>query len=184
VDGINDVVEEHLTIQVQSNRPGVLGTAVINGKATEVIDTQHYVEQTDPEWFQNKGTAHLRVLIVNSSNFFRQMLTTSLRAEKFQTEDVGIASDALSLLENDPKFDAIIVDFDDDAEDLTQWVHSQKQTSGIPVIGLCSRLTPPIQQRADESGCNALLEKLNISALSREIQNLCNQRERNQGVSA
>ncbi len=184
VDGINDVVEEHLTIQVQSNRPGVLGTAVINGKATEVIDTQHYVEQTDPDWFQNKGTSHLRVLIVNSSNFFRQMLVTSLRAEKFQTEDVGIASDALSLLENDPRFDAIIVDFDDDAEDLTQWVHSQKQTSGIPVIGLCSRLTPPIQQRADESGCNALLEKLNISALSREIQNLCNQREWNQGVSA
>ncbi len=184
VDGINDVVEEHLTIQVQSNRPGVLGTAVINGKATEVIDTQHYVEQADPEWFQNKGTSHLRVLIVNSSNFFRQMLTTSLRAEKFQTEDVGIASDALSLLENDPKYDAIIVDFDDDAEDLTQWVHSQKQTSGIPVIGLCSRLTPPIQQRADESGCNTLLEKLDISALSREIQNLCNQREWNQGVSA
>jgi len=184
VDGINDVVEEHLTIQVQSNRPGVLGTAVIDGKATEVIDTQHYVEQTDPEWFQNKGTSHLRVLIVNTSNFFRQMLTTSLRAEKFQTQDVEIASDALSLLENDSKFDAIIVDFDDDAEDLTQWVHSQKQTSGIPVIGLCSRLTPPIQQRADESGCNVLLEKLDISALSREIQSLCNQREWNQGVSA
>ncbi len=187
VDRINDVVEEHLSIQVQSNRPGVLGTAVINGKATEVIDTQHYVEQTDPEWFQNKGTTHLRVLIVNSSNFFRQMLTTSLRAEKFQTQEAGSASDALSLLESDHKFDAIIVDYDnddDDAADLTQWIHNQKLTSGIPVIGLCSRLTPPVQQRADESGCNALLEKLNIAALSREIQNLCNQREWNQGVSA
>ncbi len=187
VDGINDVVDEHLSIQVQSNRPGVLGTAVINGKATEVIDTQYYVERTDPEWFQNRVTSHLRVLIVNSSNFFRQMLITSLRAEKFQTQDAASASDALNLLENDHNFDAIIIDYDnsdDDPEDLTQWIHSQKQTSAIPVIGLCSRITPPIQQRADEAGCSTLLEKLNISVLSSEIQNLCNQREWNQGVSA
>ncbi len=185
VDGINDVVEEHFTIQVQSNKPGVLGTAVINGKATEVIDTQHYVERTDPDWFRNKGTTHLRLLIVNNSGFFKQMLSTSLRAEQYQTHAVESASEALSLLEDDSSFDAIIVDYDnDDAGDLTEWIHTQKQTSGIPVIGLCSRLTPPIQQKANETGCNAILEKLDIPSLSREIQSLCNQREWNQGVSA
>ena len=43
VDAIRDIVEASLTLQRRAVRPGVLGVAVIDGRATEVIDTDHYL---------------------------------------------------------------------------------------------------------------------------------------------
>jgi len=45
VNAIHDIVEEHLNLQRRASRPGVLGVAVISGRATEVIDTDHYLRQ-------------------------------------------------------------------------------------------------------------------------------------------
>src|SRR4029079_1762608 len=43
VDEIVDIVEERLQIELTSAKPGVLGSAVIKGQATEVIDISHYL---------------------------------------------------------------------------------------------------------------------------------------------
>ena len=45
VNEIHDIVDEHLNLQRRATRPGVLGVAVISGRATEVIDTDHYLRQ-------------------------------------------------------------------------------------------------------------------------------------------
>ncbi len=45
VNAIHDIVEAHVTLQRRATRPGVLGVAVIAGRATEVIDTDHYLRQ-------------------------------------------------------------------------------------------------------------------------------------------
>ena len=38
VDEIVDIVEDKLDIEVASNRPGVLGYAVVKGATTEIVD--------------------------------------------------------------------------------------------------------------------------------------------------
>src|SRR5215831_5419971 len=43
VDEIVDIVEERLRIEIASQRPGVLGSAIIKGQATEVVDIAHYL---------------------------------------------------------------------------------------------------------------------------------------------
>ncbi len=43
VNEIRDIVEEHVKLQRRAARPGVLGVAVIAGRATEVIDTDHFL---------------------------------------------------------------------------------------------------------------------------------------------
>ena len=45
VDEIVDIVEQRLDIEVASERPGVLGYAVIKGTATEIIDIAHFLPQ-------------------------------------------------------------------------------------------------------------------------------------------
>ncbi len=45
VDAIIDIVEEKVRIEVGGERPGVLGTAILAGRATEIIDHAHYVER-------------------------------------------------------------------------------------------------------------------------------------------
>ncbi|MFT3997003.1 MAG: chemotaxis protein CheA [Asticcacaulis sp.] len=43
VDEIVDVVEDFLTIELSPDRPGVRGTAVITGRACEILDVDHYL---------------------------------------------------------------------------------------------------------------------------------------------
>ena len=45
VDVIRDIVEASLSLQRRASRPGVLGVAVIDGRATEVIDTDHFLRR-------------------------------------------------------------------------------------------------------------------------------------------
>ena len=43
VDQILDIVQDRLDIEIKSPREGMLGSAVINGRATEIVDIDHYV---------------------------------------------------------------------------------------------------------------------------------------------
>jgi two-component system chemotaxis sensor kinase CheA len=57
VDQILDIVEESFAVQRPASRPGVLGSAVIQGRVTELLDMQHAIgvlearaDQQDDEW--------------------------------------------------------------------------------------------------------------------------------------
>jgi two-component system, chemotaxis family, sensor kinase CheA len=45
VDEIVDIVEERLEVELKNRRAGVLGTAVVAGKATEIIDVDHVLRR-------------------------------------------------------------------------------------------------------------------------------------------
>ena len=47
VDAIVDIVEAAVTLEMAGGRPGVVGTAVIAGRATELIDPGHYIRLAD-----------------------------------------------------------------------------------------------------------------------------------------
>jgi len=49
VNEIRDIVEEHVQLQRRAARPGVLGVSVIAGRATEVIDTDHFLRHAHGE---------------------------------------------------------------------------------------------------------------------------------------
>ena len=54
VDEIVDIVEDRLDIQVASDNPGVLGSAIIKGQATEIIDVGHFLPLAFEDWFRRK----------------------------------------------------------------------------------------------------------------------------------
>src|SRR5450755_1969312 len=51
VDEIIDIVEERLHIEVAGSQEGILGSAVIKGQATEVIDIGHFLPMAFADWF-------------------------------------------------------------------------------------------------------------------------------------
>ena len=58
VDEIVDIVEERLNIEVRpALREGILGSAVIKGQATEVIDVGHFLPLAFADWFSPQGDA-------------------------------------------------------------------------------------------------------------------------------
>ncbi len=50
VDEIVDIVEDRLNIELISETPGFLGSAVIKGQATEVIDIAHFLPLAFADW--------------------------------------------------------------------------------------------------------------------------------------
>src|SRR4029079_10352078 len=102
VDEIIDIVEDSLEIGVGSGRPGVLGSAVIRGRATEILDIGHFLPLAFEDWFRRKdarGDHRQRaVLLVDDSAFFRNMLSPLLKAAGYDVTAVASAQEALSLL--------------------------------------------------------------------------------------
>ncbi|HEY6434598.1 MAG TPA: chemotaxis protein CheW, partial [Acetobacteraceae bacterium] len=45
VDGVVDLVEDRVAIEVTSTRPGVLGTAIVAGQAMDIVDVDHWLKQ-------------------------------------------------------------------------------------------------------------------------------------------
>ena len=60
VDEIVDIVEQRLDIEVASERPGVLGYAVVKGSATEIIDIGHFLPQAFADWFRRRDARPAR----------------------------------------------------------------------------------------------------------------------------
>ena len=79
VDEIVDVVHDRLAVEGGSARPGLLGTALVQGAATEVVDTVHWLSQAGGDWFRPRAAALARrLLVVEDSAFFRNMLIPAL----------------------------------------------------------------------------------------------------------
>ena len=83
VDEIVDIVDEVLNIEMVATTPGFIGTAVIKEKATEVLDVAYYLTMAHEDWFikdraANEELRERRVLLVDDSAFFRNMITPLL----------------------------------------------------------------------------------------------------------
>ena len=54
VDQIIDIVEENIVIQHPSPRAGVLGSAVIQHRVTDLLDVRGLVREANPAFFENQ----------------------------------------------------------------------------------------------------------------------------------
>ena len=62
-----------LNIEITATQPGIPGSAIIDGKATDIIDAGYYLTQAFNDWFQSQaaptsaGGEPKRLLLVRSS---------------------------------------------------------------------------------------------------------------------
>jgi two-component system chemotaxis sensor kinase CheA len=57
VDQILDIVSEHVVVQRHSSRVGVLGSAVIQHRVTDLLDVHAVMHSTDPTFFKTADAA-------------------------------------------------------------------------------------------------------------------------------
>ena len=99
VDEIIDIVEERLHIEVAGQADGILGSAVIKGQATEVIDVGHFLPMAFADWFSRKemreSSTARSVLLVDDSAFFRNMLAPVLKAAGYKVRVAVNAQEGL-----------------------------------------------------------------------------------------
>ena len=86
VDEIVDIVEDKMVVELAGEKPGILGSAIIDGKATEILDAGYYLSIGHRDWFGTQGQQAAfgidggakQVLLVDDSSFFRNLLAPML----------------------------------------------------------------------------------------------------------
>jgi two-component system, chemotaxis family, sensor kinase CheA len=97
VDEIIDIIEEVLEINLESPAAGVLGSAVLRGRATDIIDIGHFVpELGGGDFHRLRGSK--RLLLCEGSEFVRAMLAPVLQSSGFEVHSAPTADEAESKL--------------------------------------------------------------------------------------
>ena len=150
VDEIVDIVDDTLNIQVASENPGVLGSAVVRGHATEIIDVGHFLPLAFEDWFRRKEqqVQHRPCSVLLSgtnSPFFLNMLTPVLQAAGYVVTTAASARDALALLSEGQAFDVAITDIempDMNGFQFAEAVRGDPRIGNLPIIALSSVVSP------------------------------------------
>jgi two-component system chemotaxis sensor kinase CheA len=172
VDEIIDIVEERLHIEVASSRDGVLGSAVIKGLATEVIDVGHFLPMAFADWFHRKemraSSTAQSILLVDDSAFFRNMLAPVLKAAGYKVRVATNAQEGLVVLRSGQEFDAILTDIempDMNGFEFAETIKADHKLAAMPIIALSSMVSPAAIERGRQAGFHDYVAKFDRPGL-------------------
>jgi two-component system, chemotaxis family, sensor kinase CheA len=172
VDEIVDIVDDRLDVELVAGRSDLVGSAVIRGRATEIVNVAHYLPLAHEDWMRpaaGRGfTAIRNVLLVDDSAFFREMLTPVLKAAGFRVLAAESADEALSLLGAGACADIVVADIDMPGKNgfqLVEAMRAQARFARLPVIALSSGVTPEAVERARKLGIAEFVAKFDRSGL-------------------
>lgn len=180
VDEILDILEEHIDVQYSAERMGVIGSAIINGKATDIIDVSYYVRKSDKDWFMHEGEGDFedgksatighkrRVLLVDDSPFFRNMMTPLLNVAGYEVTTQESAVDALEMLERGEVFDVIVSDIEMpemSGFEFAEKVRSNADIRKTPLVALSSHATSADISRGQQAGFQKYVAKFDRDTL-------------------
>ena len=172
VDEILDVVEEYLDIDNAGERAGFLGSVDIGKRVTEEMDTAWWLRQAGEDWFggaarQAAGEPR-RVLMVEDSAFFRNLVVPALSAAGYAVTAVPHAKEALRLREAGAMFDVVVSDIempDLDGYALARSLREGGAWAALPLIALTGRAGPDDIEAGREAGFTDYVAKFDREAL-------------------
>ena len=182
VDEIVDIIEDRLEIELGSEKPGIFGSAIIADHATDIIDTGYYLGQAYGDWFDTKrhsqgsfegGVVKRKVLLVDDSAFFRNLLTPMLTVAGYSVTAVESASQALSMREAGDDFDLIISDIEMPEMDGFQFAANLRASGSWtekPIIALSSHNSPSDMARGRDIGFTDYVAKFDRDGLLQTLQ--------------
>ncbi|WP_315786855.1 hybrid sensor histidine kinase/response regulator [Bradyrhizobium sp. SZCCHNR2011] len=181
VDEIIDIVEERLNIQVSGAKDGILGSAVIKGQATEVIDVGHFLPMAFADWFIRKEMATeaqtQSVLLVDDSPFFRNMLAPVLKSAGYKVRTAASAIEGLATLRSGHTFDIVVTDIEMpemNGFEFAEAIRSDQNLNQLPVIAVSSLVSPAAIERGRQAGLYDYIAKFDrpglIAALKEQIE--------------
>lgn len=183
VEEIHDIVEERLHIDGNSHRTGVLSVCMIAGKISEIIDIDYFLRLAHPNWFTPsaaKDTNKMRVLLVDDSRFFIELLGPLVRANNAKVVTANDGRQALDFLEKGELFDVVISDIEMSNVDgltLARSIRANPLWRDQKLIALTARGSEEDRTAAMIAGFDDFITKTNRAALITAIGQLMNNAE-------
>lgn len=172
VDEIVDIVEERLDVEISAERSDLIGSAVLRGRATEIINIAHFLPLAYDDWARGSRKPEKRsatLLLVDDSAFFRDMLSPVLKAAGYNVITAGSAEAALNTLMGNGRIDVVVCDLDMPGRngfDLVAAMRkAEERVSALPVIGLSGTIGVDAIERARSLSILDLVAKFDRSGL-------------------
>jgi two-component system chemotaxis sensor kinase CheA len=172
VDEIIDIVEERLNIEVTGAQDGILGSAVIKGQATEVIDVGHFLPMAFADWFSRKemrpSSNAQSVLLVDDSAFFRNMLAPVLKAAGYKVRTAPNAQEGLAALRSGQAFDVVLTDIEMpemNGFEFAEIIRGDHHLGQMPIIALSAMVSPAAIERGRQAGFHDYVAKFDRPGL-------------------
>lgn len=179
VDAIVDIVDEVIDIDmIAAQDRGIVGSTMIRGRATDIIDLAHYLPIHDRGWCYPGPVANTgdrfpgaQVLLVEPSRFLRDMLMPVLKASghrvtfatDFEAATQQIAGGSIT---------TVLIDLDGDVDGSFAFVASLREAPAgdrLRLIGMTTLVTPDLHMRAGQARLNEVVAKFDRRALLAEL---------------
>ncbi len=183
VDEIVDIVEDKLKIEIATDVPGLIGSAIVAGKATDIIDAGYFLVQAFDDWFDAEEKPELQidgpgkqVLLVDDSPFFRNLLSPLLSVAGWNVTAVASGADALARRDKGEMYDVIISDIEMpemDGYSFAKAVRGDKRWGTTPMVALSGHVTELAMAEGREAGFDDYVTKSDrevlISSLAQTV---------------
>ncbi len=171
VGEIVDIVHAPFDIKLSSEEAkqhGYLGSMVIAGKTTDVVDVGYLLadlvdEAVHEHAFVNKDKIKSnRLLFLEDSPFFRNLTVPFLTAAGYKVTSVESGQEGIAELSKGGKYDIIVTDIEMpgmDGFEFTQACRSNPQYASIPIVAYTSSLSEDIIKKGKSVGMYDCINK-------------------------
>ncbi len=179
VDHIEDIIEDTVAVKVSGAARGLLGSAVIGGKVTDLIDLHTIVKICGDDWLLNPDTPKVdaaRVLIVDPSSTVRELLRSYLEITGYRVYEAATWPEAQAfLLQQTAEVIATGLNpFGKESQTLIAAVREKSGAASIPVVALLDKVlmaaVPP--QGLGSYGFDAWIPRGDRDALLQTMKDL------------
>jgi two-component system, chemotaxis family, sensor kinase CheA len=182
VDEIVDIVEDILDIELSTERPELVGSAVIRGRATEIVNIAHYLPLAYDDWLQSDKPHHpvesKNILLVDGSAFFRDMLSPVLKAAGYRVITASSSDEAMRKLTETRNIALVVTDMELSGKsgfDLIAEMRAVKSVARLPVVMLSSQVNASSLEKARQLNVNECVAKFDRTGLLTAITEIFNE---------
>jgi two-component system chemotaxis sensor kinase CheA len=176
-----DAVEVNMNVDGQTLRqPGVMGSMVIDGHTTLMVDIYELVHTLEPEWFaERQGMEKVpaaTILYAEDSAFFRSQVRRVMEEEGFSVIEAEDGARAWELLqEHADEISLVATDIEMPNMDgfaFTEKIRSDERFAHLPVIALTTLTSEADQARGKAAGVDDYQIKLDRERLIGSLRRL------------
>lgn len=176
VEQILDIVKAPYALKMKSKQAGLMGSMVLAGKTTDILDISHYVTEVfGSAGNEIKDQVPLKVLFAEDSPFFRNMTIPFLEQAGLEVFAVDSGEAALDFLRQNNPVDIVVTDIEMPGMggfELTRVIKKDPALCHLPVYGFTSTVNEKLVEQAKQSGFVDYIEKTNRTQLITSIRSI------------
>lgn len=181
---IEDIREVPVAIDVDAlQEPGVMGSQVIDGVTTRILDVCQIYDTNYPEVAKEKSANHeaaadvsQTILIAEDSKFFRRQVANFLKSSAYEVLEAEDGVDAWNVLQKEQdKVDLLVTDIEMPnmtGFELCEKIRANEQFDNLPIVALTSLASEDDVRRGQQCGINEYQVKMDRDKLLGSIHSL------------